>query len=115
MVGRQTVTDRGGEQVDALTAADLSRFVERVVSAGHAGSTSNVMESLVDACVDSVSARQVSFLLVEHEHGVLRTVYRAGELAEGEQRRHVDETHALNAEPTKCVACADTLPPSWSA
>ncbi len=100
MVGRQTVTDRGGEQVDALTAADLSRFVERVVSAGHAGSTSNVMESLVDACVDSVSARQVSFLLVEHEHGVLRTVYRAGELAEGEQRRPVDETHALNAEPT---------------
>ncbi len=82
--------------MDALTAADLTRFVERVASAGRGGSISHVMESLVDACVDCVGARQVSFLLLEPEHGVLRTVYRAGELAEGERRRPVDDTHELD-------------------
>ena len=83
-------------QVDALTAADLTRFIERVVSAGRGGSVTHVMESLVDACVDCVSAVQVSFLLVEPEHGVLRTVFCAGELAEGERRRPVNDTHELD-------------------
>ena len=85
-------------QVDTPGAGDLTRFVERVVSAGRRSSVTHVMESLVDACVGCMSAVQVAFLLVEHEHGVLRTVYRAGELAEGDRRRPVDDTHELDVE-----------------
>jgi len=59
--------------VEALARAALTRFVDLVVDAGRLGSVSLVMEALVDACAECVSATQVSFLLAEYEHGVLRT------------------------------------------
>ena len=98
-------------QVDTPGAGDLTRFVERVVSAGRGSSVTHVIESLVDACAECLGAEQVSFSLVEHEHGVLRTVYRAGALAEGERRRPVDDTHALDAESAGLASAGAVVTP----
>ncbi|MEO7744938.1 MAG: GGDEF domain-containing protein [Actinomycetota bacterium] len=96
-------------RVDTPSAAALTHLVERVTEAGRSGSVTHVMESLVDACVDCLGAEQVSFLLVEHEHGVLRNVYRAGELAEGERRRPVDDTHELDVESADLASAGAVL------
>ena len=90
--------------MEALARAALTRFVDLVVDAGRLGSVSLVMEALVDACAECVSATQVSFLLAEHEHGVLRTVYRGGDLDEDERRRPVDETRVLGVAHTEAPA-----------